>query len=161
MNVDPPDSNWGGEANRARDTLALLQANSENQIHPISLADYLSNVPRQYMPDFTDELRSNAMNLLTRVNRFMAKFGQFRKVNSGWRPPAYNATVPNAAPRSKHMTCQAIDIYDPEGDLDQFVLDNQKLMEACGLWAEHPAATKGWCHLQSVPPLSGRRIFYP
>jgi hypothetical protein len=146
------------------DALARALELQEVQVHPVSLADYLASVPRQFMPDFTNELRSNAMNLLTRSNRLLAKFGQFRKVvplTGGWRPPAFNATLPNASPRSKHMLCQALDVCDPEGDFDQFVLDNQKLMEACGLWAEHPAATKGWAHLQSVPPLSGRRIFYP
>jgi hypothetical protein len=84
-------------------------------------------------------------------------------VSSGWRPPAINANTPNAAPNSKHMTGQAIDIYDPDGDLDEWLTTEKGLatLESIGLWIEHPSATKGWCHCQTVPPNSGRRVFYP
>ena len=83
-------------------------------------------------------------------------------VSSGWRPAAYNATVGGAAPNSKHITCQAIDIYDPDGDLDEWLMgDGQQTLIDVGLWAEHPAATKGWTHVQTIPPKSGRRFFYP
>jgi hypothetical protein len=84
-------------------------------------------------------------------------------VSSGWRPPSFNATVPGAAPKSKHMTGQAIDLYDPDGDLDAWLVktDGQRVMQDLGIWHEHPAATKGWAHIQSVPPRSGRRTFYP
>jgi hypothetical protein len=84
-------------------------------------------------------------------------------VSSGWRPPSYNATVPGAAPKSRHMTGQAIDLYDPDGDLDGWAFSDigQRVLTDLGLWLEHPACTKGWCHVQSVPPKSGRRVFYP
>ena len=84
-------------------------------------------------------------------------------VSSGWRPPSVNAQVPGAAPKSKHMTGQAIDLYDPDGDLDGWAFSDigQRVLTDLGLWLEHPAATKGWCHVQSVPPRSGRRVFYP
>lgn len=84
-------------------------------------------------------------------------------VSSGWRPAEINATVPGAAPRSKHMTGQAIDLYDPDGDLDDWLLtdDGQRVLTNLGMWMEHPSATKGWAHVQSVPPKSGRRVFFP
>jgi len=84
-------------------------------------------------------------------------------ISSGWRPASVNAATPNAAPNSKHMTGQAIDLYDPDGDLDEWLLtaDGQKTMADLGLWHEHPSATKGWAHVQSLPPRSGRRTFYP
>jgi hypothetical protein len=82
-------------------------------------------------------------------------------VSSGWRPPAVNANTPNAAPNSKHMTGQAIDLYDPDGDLDEWALANQQVLKDLGLWLEHPSATKGWCHVQTMPPRSGNRVFYP
>jgi hypothetical protein len=84
-------------------------------------------------------------------------------VSSGWRPASVNASTPNAAPNSKHMTGQAIDLYDPDGDLDEWLLtaDGQKTLTDLGLWHEHPSATKGWAHVQSIPPRSGRRTFYP
>ena len=84
-------------------------------------------------------------------------------VSSGWRPPAVNEGTTGAAPNSKHLTCHAVDLYDPDGDLDEWLLtdDGQRLMADLGLWHEHPAATKGWAHLQTLPPRSGRRTFYP
>lgn len=61
------------------------------------------------------------------------------------------------------MKGQAIDLADPEGLLDDWLMSDTGLdaMGAIGLWMEHPAATKGWTHLQSIPPASGRRVFYP
>lgn len=84
-------------------------------------------------------------------------------VTSGWRPPDINATTPFAKPRSLHLRCQAVDLYDPDGDLDEWLLseDGQRVMTDLGLWHEHPAATKGWAHVQTRPPASKRRTFYP
>jgi hypothetical protein len=84
-------------------------------------------------------------------------------VSSGWRPPAINAGTLGAAPNSKHMTGRAIDLYDPDGDLDNWLMTDKGVgtLEALGLWMEHPSATKGWCHLQTVPPGSNKRVFYP
>lgn len=115
----------------------------------------------KYPEDLTGEIEANATELLRRVNDLLEAFGETREVRSGWRPPAVNGSTPNAAPRSKHMTGQAIDLDDPEGDIDQWCLDNLNELARIGLWMEHPAATKSWCHLQSLPPKSGRRVFYP
>lgn len=83
-------------------------------------------------------------------------------VSSGWRPPSVNEATPGAAVRSLHLTCQAIDLYDPDGSLDAWLLDNaDTVLKDLGLWLEHPAATKGWAHVQTKPPRSGRRVFYP
>jgi hypothetical protein len=80
-------------------------------------------------------------------------------VNSGWRPASYNATIPNAAPNSKHITGQAVDIGDPMEEFDDYLTD--AILEAHDLWRESPIATKGWVHLQCVPPHSGNRTFIP
>lgn len=111
----------------------------------------------------TPQIEKNAMLTVQLANALLAKFGQGRKVNSGWRPPQVNATIPNAAMNSKHMTGQAIDLADPDGDLDEWLMTQagQTALAEIGLWHEHPAATKGWCHVQTVPPKSGRRTFYP
>lgn len=84
-------------------------------------------------------------------------------INSGWRPPQVNAATPGSAPNSKHMSGQAVDLYDPDGDLDEWAMsvDGLETLTKLGLWMEHPSATKGWCHLQTVPPRSGNRVFYP
>lgn len=77
--------------------------------------------------------------------------------NGGYRPPS----CPVGAPNSAHKQGQAVDIYDPDGDLDGWCLDHEDALVRFGLYMEHPAATKGWCHLGTRAPRSGRRVFYP
>lgn len=135
----------------------------------ILITDYWMGRDSKYRGELTGQIRANADDLMRRVNALFdpAEISLENSpvtgspITSGWRPPAVNAGVPGAAPRSKHMTGQAIDLYDPEGDLDDWCLAHQDRLAAAGLWQEHPLATKGWLHLQSVPPRSGNRVFYP
>lgn len=69
--------------------------------------------------------------------------------------------------KSSHKEAKGIDIYDPQGKLDAW-LDSfekpngvNKKLEMYSLYREHASATKGWCHLQTRAPKSGRRTFYP
>ncbi len=82
-------------------------------------------------------------------------------LTSGWRPAELNATVPGAAVKSRHILGLAADIYDPDGEIDDYLLDHQDVLITFGLYMEHPSATKGWCHVQLSPPKSGKRVFYP
>lgn len=140
----------------------------------ITLADYWMGRDRAYATALTPQIERNAATMVELANKLLvlAKTGGVSLdmhptnksvVSSGWRPPVVNAGTPNAAPNSKHMTGQAIDLYDPDGDLDDWLMSaqGQKVMTDLGLWHEHPSATKGWAHLQSLPPRSGRRTFYP
>ncbi len=130
----------------------------------------MSLVLSDYFGRFTEtpsrEVADNALELLARVNLLLEaakdiEAAQNPKVNSGWRPASYNATVPNAATRSKHITGQAIDLADPDGEFDDWCMEHLELLGDIGLYLEHPLSTKNWIHLQSVPPRSGRRVFYP
>ena len=140
----------------------------------ITLIDYFMGRREQYPAAISPEIERQAMltvelasKLLTQARSYGVSLDLNPKtgnlIASGWRPPAYNATVAGAAPNSKHMTGQAIDVYDPDGDLDDWLMtgEGQAALMALGLWMEHPAATKGWAHLQTQPPRSGRRVFYP
>ena len=138
--------------------------------------------PRHYFGDFErtrglqlgTDLRANALRTIDLANRLLllAKGsgvtleqipGTDSIVTSGWRPVDFNATVPGAKPRSLHITCEAIDLHDPDGDLDEWLItpDGQRVLTDLVLWHESPAATKGWVHVQTKPPRSGRRTFYP
>jgi len=123
----------------------------------ITLADYYMGRDAG-MPD---ALRANAAATVAAVNLLLAQFGEDRAVVSGYRTPMINASTQGAAPNSKHMTCQACDLDDPDGDLDDWALSHPEVLERIGLWQEHPASTKSWAHFQTVPPKSGRRVFYP
>jgi hypothetical protein len=112
-----------------------------------------------------DELNETMIKLANTVvdkaNSLLAAFGEDRGITSGWRPVEVNKLVPGAALMSNHTRCMAIDIADPEGDLDEWCMDHQDELAEMGLWLEHPASTKGWCHVQIVAPRSGNRVFYP
>jgi len=133
------------------------------------ISDYWMGRDSKYRSECTGVIRANADDLLRKVNSLLALNGLKPEnspatgspITSGWRPPALNATVPGAAPRSKHMTGQAVDLYDPEGELKDWCENNLSELDRAGLWMEHASACKGWIHLQSIPPRSGRRIFYP
>ena len=79
--------------------------------------------------------------------------------NGGFRPQDCKVGAPN----SNHKQGLAVDIYDPVESLDNFVNDPKqaKLIEGLGLYFEHKDYTKGWCHVQIVPPKSGKRFFIP
>lgn len=133
----------------------------------ITLEQYWMGRDKAYPDLLTDDLRAAAAETIARANLLISAYNSMtkdqeqRRVNSGWRPPSVNAATPGAAPRSKHMTGHAIDISDPEGDLDEWCMDHQDVLQTIGLWMENPACTKGWVHLQTVPPKSGKRVFFP
>lgn len=127
----------------------------------ISLADFYMGRDLTYPDELTAVHRANAQRTVDRVNELLAAFGEDRKVNSGWRPAAVNAGVPNAAAKSKHMTCEACDLNDDDGSLDAWCMANQPELERIGLWLESPDTTPRWCHVQTVPPRSGHRVFLP
>ena len=135
----------------------------------ITLEQFYKGRDKQYASDLTAEIQKNAEEILRRANRLLELFtaanpkAHARGCNSGWRPPAVNAGVKNAAPKSNHMKGLAIDIEDDDEELDKWLMTaaGQKALEICQLWMEHPSATPRWAHVQSVPPRSGRRVFNP
>lgn len=136
---------------------------------PVTEAMFYMGRDKTYAKDLTPAIRLNAIETIKRANVLLTAFyaanpsTHQRAVNSGWRPPAVNANVPGAAKLSKHMTGQAIDIGDDDDQLDAWCMSatGQTTLEKIGLWLEHPSATPRWCHVQTVPPGSGRRVFYP
>ena len=140
----------------------------------LTLAGYWMGRDKAYPFDLSTEIRKEAELTVSLVNDLLVAAtlhganpetnpGTGTVLTSGWRPPAINGKTAGAAPRSHHMAGRAADIYDPDGDLDEWLMTNegQKTLKRLGLWMEHPAATKGWCHVQTRPPRSGNRVFYP
>ncbi len=138
----------------------------------ITVADYLMGREKLYPGELTLGIKANAELTVDAVNALLARLEKAGVrletnpqtgtiISSGWRPPQINSQVKNAAVRSKHMTGQACDLYDPEGLIDDWLVDNLPADRSLGLWMESPACTKGWSHVQIVPPASQKVIFYP
>ena len=127
----------------------------------ITLADYYMGRDRRFPDELTDEKRSNAEEMVEKANELLQRFGETRKVNSGWRPASINKATVGAAPKSKHMECLAIDLEDKDGSLGRWCLENLEELVSIGLWMEEPSKTIGWLHVQIVPPRSGNRVFKP
>lgn len=134
----------------------------------ITIADFFMGRDKSHANELTPEIRRNAAETVKRVNQLLVASGIKSSVNSGWRPEGVNASTPGAAKKSKHMLGLACDLSDSDGKLDRWCMANQHRLATIGLWLEHPSATKnanrfgeGWCHVQTVPPKSGNRVFYP
>lgn len=138
----------------------------------ISLTDYWMGRDATHPLDMSPQIERNALLLLELVNKLLViantegvrgklhpKTGTV--LSSGWRPPAVNAATPRAAKASLHMTGQAIDLYDPDEEIDAWLFRRTQVLIDIGLWVEHKDYTPRWAHLQSLPPPSRNRYFIP
>ena len=108
----------------------------------------------------TDKMEANLLRLLAAVNILRVVYGQPMIVSSGYRPPEINTSV-GGKPKSKHMTCEAVDFLDRDGRLTLWCLEHLDVLEQAGLWMEDPRYTASWLHVQVSPPKSGKRVFIP
>lgn len=125
----------------------------------ISMDEYLMG--RTTLDKLPDDLVRNANTIVPRANDLLSKFGEYRGVNSGYRTPEDQARINPGAPKSKHLTCEAVDLEDKDGRLKSFCKSNLGALASIGLWMEDPASTPTWVHIQCVPSKSGNRIFIP
>ena len=140
--------------------------------------DYFMGRDRAYPEHLTDEIRTNAAELLGRVNLLLTwamrdnvrpalDARTISHIASGWRPPEINDVTANAAKASRHLTGEAIDLRDTgTRDLARWCLRNLDALEEVGLWMEDPQWTHQppghpWVHLQIVPPKSRNRVYIP
>jgi hypothetical protein len=119
----------------------------------------------------TQQVRINAQALVEKVNKLLTSFGKVRSVNSGFRTISANNQA-EGSPTSWHLTGNAVDLEDKDGDLAVYCLCEQSLLEHFGLYLEDPRWTRKlkqpdgtwkhrWVHLQTKSPPSGRRVFRP
>jgi hypothetical protein len=107
--------------------------------------------------ELTDEIKANGEKLLESVNSLLKELGITGvKISSGFRPSSVNSKVPNAAKRSLHMICKAVDLEDKNGEIDKAIASRDDLkkkyglwQEACGSSAQFPDKTVGWAHLDN------------
>jgi hypothetical protein len=106
------------------------------------------------------ELEVNLQDLVSKLSILRGIWGRPMIINSGYRNPEKNKQV-GGAKNSAHLYCQAVDIRDLRGELGEWCLQNQEVLEEIGLWVESPHITspKGYVHLQTRPAKS--RVFNP
>lgn len=116
---------------------------------------------RETHPECTQEVKDNAQIMCDKVNACLDEIGYTgkRDVSSGFRPANVNASTKGAAAKSHHLIANAVDLFDPKGEIDQLCMDNQDILAKHGLFLEHPESTPNWCHLQRFAPRSGNRVF--
>lgn len=143
---------------------------------PVTLEQYLMGRHKMshFVEEYTSEHEANAIDLLHRVNSVLKCYPEWQNgkkftITSGWRPAKYNASIGGAL-RSRHITCQAVDLSDNFGDLGVWLLANQKKLSEANLAIEDPKYTikkrsdgtfARWVHIQTPPPRSGRIVFQP
>jgi hypothetical protein len=127
----------------------------------ISMEEITMGREKQFPKDFTKEVQANLKVLHEKINTIRAAYGKSMIVSSGWRNKTINDATPGAAKNSKHMIGLAIDIYDKDGELFKWVLENLELMKKLGVYIEDKRYTLGWTHFGIGAPSSLKRIFKP
>lgn len=130
---------------------------------PLTRDDILQGRDKDF--PLTPAMEENLKVLLERVNlleeAYPAESGYRFKVNSGYRPPPINKAV-GGAKRSAHLTCEAVDLADPDRKLAKWCSENLDILEYIGLCMEAHTATIGWLHVDTRERYdkNGKRVYY-
>jgi hypothetical protein len=111
----------------------------------------------------TPEIDANLATLLERINQVRTAWGKPMTVTSGLRSEGQQqGLIRNGiskATHSNHLTGSAVDVLDRDGSFYDWCKANDAILSEIGLWMEERQGS--WQHFQIVPPLSGRRWFWP
>lgn len=124
----------------------------------ITVPEFL--MARQDEFPLTPAMLMNLAVTMAAINYIRGVYDKPLMVSSGYRPDRYN-TQAGGAKKSPHLTCEAVDILDSEGYFATWCVENTHILSRAGLFMEDPAYTKGWVHLQTRKPKSGKIIFKP
>lgn len=133
----------------------------------LSMKELLGSYKLEDQPKTTQD---NLNKLLKSVNVVRIAWGKPMTVTSGLRSMADHLRIyknkgitdPSKIPlKSRHLYGEAVDISDPNKELQIWCKANEKILEQAGLWMEDFSVTPNWCHFQCVPPKSGKRWFLP
>jgi uncharacterized protein YcbK (DUF882 family) len=115
------------------------------------------------LEDQSEDIKNNLNILFEKSNKLRNIYGKPMIVTSGlrttddhlriYKEKAEKAGIPfdesEVPMRSKHLYGQAVDIFDPNADLYNWCLSNEKILVEIGLWLEHRQGV--WQHFQIVP----------
>lgn len=120
--------------------------------------------------DIEDDIQTNLKVLLERINKIRDAYGKPMTVTSGLRLTIDQIRIYKEKGitdlklipmKSLHLSGLAVDISDPNKEMQTWCLANVPLLESIGLWCEDFSATKSWVHYQCKAPASGSRFFKP
>lgn len=114
---------------------------------------------REHHPELTEDLIENANKLLHKIQALFEELDleiEDYKISSGFRPSDVNKTIKNAAKKSLHQLCLAVDIMDDKNQtLAKKMRECADMRKEMGVWLESPDHTKGkytnWVHLDISP----------
>lgn len=132
----------------------------------LSILDYFGNFYDH--ADATEERKANARELCDKANDLLVEAEAHGvEIRTNWRTKTVVSgdqyggfrpqDCPIGAPNSAHKNGMAVDIWDPDNELDNYVTD--AILEAHDLYREAPSKTPKWCHLQTRP--TKNRTFLP
>ena len=133
----------------------------------ITMKELLKGAEFDLLPE---EHQQNLLELLVLLNKFRNLYGKPMFVTSPYRTMEDHlriyrqkgiADTSKIPMKSKHLSGQACDFADPDGELKAFIMNHLSEIEQYGIWFEDFAHTPGWVHMQSVAPKSGKRFFIP
>lgn len=108
--------------------------------------------------DQSQEIQDNLVELLVRINKVRAAYGKPMNVTSGFRSMADHLRIyaqkgitdqSKIPMQSNHLYGRAVDISDPNGELNGWCKKNQQVLENIGIWLE--TRQGGWQHFQINP----------
>lgn len=137
----------------------------------ISIDQYFNN--KRQAPEVTSKVEWSAEILLGRVDLLLGEFESTTGFHVAVNPSTKNHISGNhegdggfrlgasttGAAGSSHKEGRGVDIFDPDGALDEWITD--AILEKYSLYREDPSATIRWCHLTTRAPGSGKRTFKP
>lgn len=118
----------------------------------------------------TEEVQANLSKLLEKLNSVRSAYGKPMVITSGLRTREdqiriYSARgvddISKIPMGSKHISGEAVDFFDPKGELKAWIMKNLSIFEDLGIYFESFDATPNWVHMQMVAPKSGIRFFKP
>ena len=101
------------------------------------------------LADQSHAIQDNLEELLEKINKVRVAYNQPMIVTSGLRSSEDQARINPKASHSKHLTGNAVDFQDLDGNLHQWCKDNESLLTEIGLWLENRQGV--WQHFQSIP----------
>lgn len=114
--------------------------------------------------------QDNLNRLLEVMNKFRAAYSKPMEITSGYRSMSQHIRIYadkgirdlKLIPMgSNHLKGLAVDIFDPDHKLKEFIDNNKDLIVGLGLWFESWESTPDWVHFQIVAPKSKKRFFKP